>query len=442
MKICAYVPGTHAKENYKVESLEQRMFFGLHIIKDTLERAGFSVDWAGSATVHQYDIVLVSITSDCDWWPFISERKSWRRGNYKVVVGGAGVLNVRPFLRFADYFVLGRGEKSILGLLGYLRDGAELPNSVVESSTFDVSNIYRIEQADKPYPHTIAVNSKLSLKESTIGCNHRCFFCGYTWHRKSNCSVFKWDFGNNNMSDKECALLDYDSGAFKVDFSKLRTTAIDGFSEALRFSVNKKITHELLCRFLRDMVTSEAKPHQLKIFNICGLPGETTDDWHEFVEALRTTENLRSSTGKQWSIVLHTTPFRPMPATPLASKPMSYRNYRGEIARVLGQGKYKGNIFYQGNSIWAVESMGTESLATVIQSAIVLRGTEEDSENILRVAQSRAFAKASTLVKQATLEKYFDVATLFGAYTEKTLPTRYLRTYAKVEKMWVPLYKG
>ena len=134
-------------------------------------------------------------------------------------------------------------------------------------------------------------------------------------------------------------------------------------------------------------------------------------------------------------LLLHSTPFRAMPATPLACKPMSYKNYRGEIARVLGAG-YKGNIFYQGNAVWAVESMGTESLSTVIQSAIVWRGTEKDSENITKIARSKKFANASAKVKQATLEKYFDVKTLFGSYTRDTLPTRYLRTYAKVEKTW------
>ena len=80
--------------------------------------------------------------------------------------------------------------------------------------------------------------------------------------------------------------------------------------------------------------------------------------------------------------------------------------------------------------------MGTESLSTVIQSAIVWRGTEKDSENITKIARSKKFANASSRVKQATLEKYFDVKTLFGSYTRDTLPTRYLRTYAKVEKTW------
>ena len=80
--------------------------------------------------------------------------------------------------------------------------------------------------------------------------------------------------------------------------------------------------------------------------------------------------------------------------------------------------------------------MGTESLPTVMLSAIVWRGTEKDTENVRKIACSKKFWSASTAVKQATLEKYFDVGALFGEFTAETLPTRYLRTYAKVEKTW------
>lgn len=84
--------------------------------------------------------------------------------------------------------------------------------------------------------------------------------------------------------------------------------------------------------------------------------------------------------------------------------------------------------------MWAVESMATESLPTVIQSAIVWRGTEADSDNFVKIALSKKFAAASTPIKQATLEKYFDVKTLFGRYTLDNLPTKYLKTYADYKK--------
>ena len=121
-----------------------------------------------------------------------------------------------------------------------------------------------------------------------------------------------------------------------------------------------------------------------------------------------------------------------MPATPMACAPMSYKNYRGRIAK-MGR-NLKGNVFYQGKGIWAVESMGTDSLPTVIKSAIVWRGVESDADNFVKLALSKKFDGASTLQKQVTLEKYFDVARLFGKYTLADLPTRYLATYADYKK--------
>ena len=135
MKICAYVQRQYAKQNYKNECFDTRQFVGLRVIKDALERDGYAVEWAGIATVHEYDVVLVSLTADYDWWEYIKERLEWRKGSYKVIVGGAGVMHVAPFLPFADYFSLGRGEKSVVNLVRRLdgKDGYE-DNSIVEEN--------------------------------------------------------------------------------------------------------------------------------------------------------------------------------------------------------------------------------------------------------------------------------------------------------------------
>ena len=434
MRICVYVLSRHAKQNYSNENYNVRLNAGMAVVVDILRRAGYEVEYASSANVHKYDWVLFSVTSDCDWWPFIAERMKWQKGNYKIVVGGPGVLNVRPFLPFVDYFILGRAE----GVIDRLVKGDVDHPSIIESNSFDPDMDYYINQVTESYPHEIKLENGQTYKEGMIGCNHRCLFCGYTWHRKHTGEAFRYNDLWNKNEDVEIALLNYAKGQ-KVNLNKLRTTAIDGLSQRIRFMVNKKITRGILREFIKDLATCD-KPHQVKFYNIIGYPTETEDDWWEFVEDIKAVDVKLPKTTKQTSILLHSTPFRAMPATPAACWPMSYRNYRGEIARVLGQG-YKGNIFYQGNSIWAVESMGTESLPTVMLSAIVWRGTEKDTENVRKTACSKKFWSASTAVKQATLEKYFDVGALFGEFTAETLPTRYLRTYAKVEKTWADTWR-
>ena len=434
MRICAYVPGTHAKENYARESFNVRQYAGLAVVVDIVRRAGYEVDYAGIATVHHYDVVLVSITSDCDWWPFVAERSRWPKGNYKVIAGGPGVLNVRPFLPWVDYFCLGRAESVIDKLIRVLDGYSEdIGPSVIESTSFSVDKRYQLNQVDAPYPHEIRLESGARYREGNLGCNHKCLFCAYTWHRKHSGGTFEYGDMWSKNENVELALLDMHEGK-AVDYNKLRNTAIDGMSERLRFAVNKKITRDMLREFLVRLASCE-KPHQVKFYNILGYPDETEADWWELLEDIEAADRQLLQAHGRTSFLLLSTPFRAMPGTPMACAPMSYKNYRGRVARVLGPG-HKGNVFYDGKWIWAVEGMGTESLSTVIQSAIVWRGTEDDSENILRVARSKRFANASSLVKQATLERYFDVKGLFGAYTKETLPTRYLRTYAAVEKMW------
>lgn len=439
MRICAYVQEAYSKANYKNECMDTRQFVGLRVVIDCLERAGYSVEYAGLATVHQYDVVLVSLTADCDWWTFISERQRWRKGGYKVLVGGAGVLHVAPFLPWFYAAMLGRGENLIVPLIQGIESGDRWESeSVLYSDTFSEDKIYRLAQVDIQYPHPIKLSENRNFCEGAIGCNHKCLFCGYTWQRKfvSPHEYYRMEdslFGN--IADKERAMLDLDEDPRSIDFSHLRTTAIDGFSERLRVGVNKPITRRIIHNFLVAMINSPAKPHQLKFYNICGYPTETDEDWMEFLDELRLADEATDRRERQWSIVLHSTPFRAMPATPMACAPMSKRNYRGLIGGKLGAG-LKGNLIYQGKNLWAVESMGTDSLSTVMLSAIAHRGSREDSENIGRLCATKKFWSASASVREKTLERYFDMDRLFGPFTPETLPSRYLRTYLPVERGW------
>jgi hypothetical protein len=437
MKIGIYILSKYAKQTYTKECYDVRLNAGMAVVCDILKKKGFTdIDYCSAYNVTKFDMIMFSVTADCDWWNFIDERTEWPKGNYKVCVGGQGVLNVRPFLEYVDYFMLGRAEGVIEELAEAIQNGNEYESEYcINSKTFSVDKKYSLKQVNKIYPHDVKLDNGQTYHEDVVGCNHRCLFCGYTWHRKQAAQEeFNYSGLWNGGKDRERALIDMNNGV-DVDLVKLRTTAIDGLSERLRFMVNKKITNQMLLNFLERLARCK-KPHQVKFYNIVGFPTETETDWFEFLEAIKQVDTEFKKQEKQTSILLHSTPFRAMPATPLACKPMSYKNYRGKVAKVLGQGKYKGNIFYQGNAMWAVESMGTESLPTVIQSAIVWRGTEADTDNFVKVAKSKKFRSASAAVKQATLEKYFDVDTLFREFTPETLPTRYLRTYCEVEKMW------
>jgi hypothetical protein len=441
MKIAAYVQTQYSKAAYSNECLDRRQFVGLRVIIDSIERAEFGpVEYAGVATIHEYDLILVSITSDCDWWQFIRERLQWRSGKYKVVIGGPGVLNVRPFLEFADFFALGRGEDSIIELLHYMQSGGSLPDGIIEASSFDVNRKYKIRQIEKPYPHSIRLSDNRQYCEGFIGCNHKCLFCGYTWHRKyiGDGEYKMQDSLFGGIEHKERAILDMKKDYSRIDFSKLRTTAIDGFSERLRFAVQKKISKDCLADFFNRLllasIQGNATPHKLKIYNICGFPSETEEDVLEFIETLSGADEALKVAQKQWWIDLHCTPFRPMPATPAACWPMMPINQRNRVRKILRRGKdLSSGIFYQGNNFFAVEGGFIDSFSTVMLSAIVWRGTENDAINIKKIAASTKFDKLNSADKEATLKHYFDIDALFGAFTWESLPTRYLQTYARIE---------
>ena len=431
MKIGAYILKKNAKANYKRECYNTRKWPGFEVVLHSLRSSGYEVDYVGEATAHKYDLILMSMTSDCDWWPFIAERTRWAKSKTRVIVGGPGILNVRPFLGIADIFVFGRGESVITKIVNAEEAGERVDDlCVVYSDTFSMLNRYEIRQTEEPYPQEIILANGQKYREQSIGCPAKCLFCAYTWHRKY-IGDGGFSAGADSMSkgNKERTIVDLLKIAPEKwnDEGQVRIVGLDGVSERIRKMVNKPISRKMWREFIKKLLLS-GKPHQLKVYSIVGYPHETEEDWTEFLEDIRMVDSDLSP-GKQWSLLFHFTPFRAMPVTPAAIWPMSYRNYRKAVSRHLKKKSMPGNVFYQGNRFWAVEGMGTESLSTVIESAIVLRGTEEDSERVVALATTSKYWRSNVKTKIATLEKSFDCGRLFGSYTWDNIPTRYLHSY-------------
>jgi hypothetical protein len=97
LKIGAYVLNKYAKQTYRKECYNVRLNAGMAVVCDILRRAGFTnIDYCSAATAHKFDMVMYSVTSDCDWWEFIAERVAWQKGDYKVCVGGQGGIKSPP----------------------------------------------------------------------------------------------------------------------------------------------------------------------------------------------------------------------------------------------------------------------------------------------------------------------------------------------------------
>lgn len=431
-----YVQSTYAKTNYANESYETRAWPGLEMVRDALTRAGIETAYCSAATVGRHKIILVSMTSQCDWWSFVGERTTWKYKPF-VLVGGTGCLNVRPFLRWADAFWFGRAEDHIVPLVRAILSGKRYEHaSICYVDEFDDAKEYSIQQAERPYPHPVALATGKEWIEDEIGCHNRCGFCSYTWHRRGQdrksygSGKGIWTDRNTERTIRE--LLSMPDEQWQTE-GQLRMVGLDGTSQRIRMAINKKITREHHREFLARLLKHEAG-HQVKVYNIVGYPTETIDDWREYVEDLVWASQQPQNS--KWGIAAHFTPFRPMPATPLATWPTQYRNFRGEIAKHLKTDpKLPGNVIIDSPGLWAFETMGTESIATVAQDLIVLRGTEDDAEIIQKFALSKRYWSASVAQKMATLEKHFDMGRLFGGYSWDELPTRYLHTWCKRKHM-------
>ena len=72
---------------------------GAYMVIDVLRRSGRDVKFCSPESAKEHDIVLVSLTSTFDVYNFIravGRKKSWRKRDFTVVVGGFGLQNVVP----------------------------------------------------------------------------------------------------------------------------------------------------------------------------------------------------------------------------------------------------------------------------------------------------------------------------------------------------------
>ena len=423
--IARYVQSRYAKPAYVIESFEVRGWPGLAMVVDALQRAGHEVDYCSEATAHRHRIVLVSITAACDWWSFIAERERWCPGKYTVIVGGPGVLNVRPFLRWFDVAVFGRGEELIVPLVAEILAGHRLQHpSLCYADEFDVGRIYRVAQASHPWPHAVRLEGGKLWTERAIGCQRRCLFCAYTWGRKNVGGKQSSASAMNAMAKTQKSEVTF----FDLDLRRPETwpcignIGLDGYSEKLRFRVAKNITDEMVVMFLSGL-TFRPGECAVKMYNICGYPGENESDLAAFVDVCKSAEGAAGTANR--FILLQNTPFKPFPITPCATWPATFIDYRA-----------KWRELWEGSKLRIMMSRTTEGLATQALDMVCFRAVEADADNVGRIARTRRFWGAKSAERLATLEHCFDLPTLFGEFTAETLPTRNLRTYAAVERQW------
>lgn len=186
-----------------------------------------------------------------------------------VIAGRAGLLNVRPFLRWPVVFCLGRAEGYGVPLVkAALADEAFEDPSVIRAADFDPEGKCLIDAGNRLYPHPLPLANGKTWSETANGSQRKCLFRAYTWHRR-HIAGMQHQAGAGDMlrvglSEQTIFELDLD----KLDtwgLPKLRTVRLDGFSERLRCMAGKPITRDMLRGFLRGLAASAVAPNRMKL---------------------------------------------------------------------------------------------------------------------------------------------------------------------------------
>jgi hypothetical protein len=428
----------------KNKSFAYRAWAGLSIVRDVLQRAGYEVGYTQAEDAGS-KVVLASVISADAWYDLVNEWESARPSGAVLIVGGAGVLNVRPFLPLPGaVFVLGRGEDVIVPVVEASLTGANFEHeSVIYPALFDASKVYRIAQGTVPYPHTVMLENGKPWAEISAGCQYRCSFCNYSWTRSTTGS--HKDYGQQ-LSKRRSVIAggsnfkEHNLNELVADWRQGGTmsaggqcnSAIDGQPQRIRDAVHKPVKRQ-------DLIDAAALcPRNviLSLMTIVSLPTETRHDRREALDDL--IEGLRKrDQNERWSIEISPNVFRPMPATPSALWPTRLDEWdliiNMEWASSFENHRCRMWTSHTGNVGLKKMAYSTGSAASLLVDLIAHRCTENDYGNIVKIARSRRFWQAPPGDRRATLEKLFDIEALVREYSPEDYPARYLEGHTRRE---------
>ncbi len=301
---------------------------GGDIIRRILMRGGFDVVNCQPCDINKFHLVIYSIPSTFQIIDFLAAARKFKFDKRKcsILIGGFGCQNINSIYQYVDFAYYGRAHLDIIDVVG----------SILKNGGSDNKSLFSTK-----YPSKVKLNYNAGLfcdgsfQESFIGCENTCSFCHYTHARGrkgQNSKTYNQGLLTNGLHPE---ILFKDIKFLKKKPGRVRT-AIDGFSQRLRYKYGKKISNiEIIesINHLGGLVKSTTRK-QFNIFggvdvvgrrecvvvlayNIGHFPTETEDDISEL------NDTLRQCTPKgRVIVILQTTPFRPSLLTPMQWSPV------------------------------------------------------------------------------------------------------------------------
>jgi radical SAM superfamily enzyme YgiQ (UPF0313 family) len=390
------------------------------IIRDTQKK--YTTEYCHISNIHKYDFVLLSLISNRDIESLIFNFEKYKpdKKNCKIVVGGAGVSNIRLFSKYIDIACFGRGENQILDIL----EGKESENVWYKENDPNFEKTYRFRQAQEI----------VEDEAPTVGCLQKCSFCQYTHIHKP----FGYDSKSHYSSAKDKlapASVEDDWRNLDVKDGRTYTTAWDGFSEETRKLVNKPIKDSEIVEKIENIYKKNIKVNMwIKIYSIVGYPWESLDTVKEDIDAsLKLIKSVDHKTPKmKLRLIFMVTPFMAEPLTPMQYQPVNLDvNWRILTTKIYPKG-----VLYRGTNIDATMVSYITSPLGLLKRMYVNRGFEADLENFKKIIFTKKLKSYKADQAIILLRNSGLVPThITSKITENEASFFNLRTYININKL-------
>lgn len=281
-------------------------------------RSYCQVDRIDYSQINNYELVLVSIPSSGQMIDVykLAAKHGWAKRKSKILVGGYGVQNVNLLRGLIDYAFFGRAHECLHEIIDGIMQGG-VPDSLRD-------NMISVDHPHIVRPRQASLLDSSIFREEFTGCPLKCKFCHYTYARKFAGKTT--GYTQSLLTDGSAAEVLYtDIQTFAEKRGRIRT-AIDGFSERLRYLYGKRLSNDMIVdginhlgeiaidRRQNDMFGGHEmnKRTVMTVYNISNLPYESDADEAEFIENIQ-----RAAPKSRVIFILQSTPFRASPATPM-----------------------------------------------------------------------------------------------------------------------------
>jgi hypothetical protein len=412
----AYYPDKKRQDN---NSFEGNYNIGANVIMDVLKRHGIACDICTPDTASKYRIVLVSFTSDYDCIAFyrsVALLPSWQPGRkFTVIAGGAGMQNPTTVRNYIDYAVFGRGEDIVYPLVDCVLGGGVFAHESVMNPP-DITPV-KLHQSNSLYPYEIDLGGgrgRRQWKESFIGCPNKCRFCHYTWARQKVGDGTYYQ-GDLTMSRSiECLWKDITKITKKE--GRIRT-AIDGFSERLRFAYGKHISNQEIVDGINH-IGSFGGTTVVMVYNISNMPHETQVDREELYATVK-----KATPTNRVIVVFQSTPFRPSLLTPLQWAPVTLYPATSDLSA---------QVIYDSDNLRVMHSFTNESPFSQLETMIVNRATPETDKLFHALCFHPKLKKGTAKDKVRLLQRSFDLTPYLREYdVNDQHPAWFLQSYTR-----------